>query len=78
MNETPADTFSHATLPSIGKRVLRLGIAPTTTLSSDDISHAAERGASCWGWTFRKVTRPQPGSSLSRGSRACRRPWRPL
>lgn len=60
MNATPEDSFSHATLPSVGKRVLRLGIAGNYGLSEDDISYAAERGANywLWGWTFRKVTGP--------------------
>lgn len=53
-----AEHFSHTELPSVGKRVLRMGIAGNYGLQTADIHHAAERGANLWLWTprFRAVT----------------------
>lgn len=58
MNDPQADSFTHVTLPSLGKRVLRLGVAGNYGLEAGDVHHAAERGVRYWVWTssFRKVT----------------------
>ena len=40
-------SFTHANLPSVGKRVLRMGIAGNYGLQTADIRHAAERGVGC-------------------------------
>ena len=55
--DTGAD-FRRVELPSVGKEVLRLGVAGNYGLSSADLAYAAERGMNywLWGWTFRKVT----------------------
>ncbi len=51
-------SFSHVRLPSVDKRVMRMGIAGNYGLETADIFHAAENGANLWLWTlrFRKVT----------------------
>ncbi len=46
-------TFTHADLPTIGKRVLRLGLASNFGLGSADIRHAADRGVGYWLWVSR-------------------------
>lgn len=58
MNELGAAEFRYVTLPSLGKRVLRLGLAGNYGLETPDIHYAAERGIRYWVWTssFRKVT----------------------
>ncbi len=50
--------FTHATLPSVGKEVLRLGIAGNYGMTGADAEHAATRGANYWCWSpnFKKVT----------------------
>lgn len=50
--------FTHATLPVVGKQVLRMAIAGNFGLSSSDLRWAAERGANYWLWGagFKKVT----------------------
>ena len=52
------DTFSHALLPQLGKRVLRIGVAGNYGLKTEDIHHAADRGVNFWLWSprFRTVT----------------------
>jgi aryl-alcohol dehydrogenase-like predicted oxidoreductase len=49
---------THVELPTIGKRVLRLGVAGNYGLTSGDIHHAAERGVGFWLWSprFKTVT----------------------
>lgn len=60
MSDEPAaaPSFTHTELPSLGKRVLRMGVGGNYGLESRDIHHAAERGVGYWLWTpsFRKVT----------------------
>jgi len=57
MSET-SDAFTHATLPSLDKRVLRLGVAGSFGIQEQDVHHAVERGVNYWVWTpsFKKVT----------------------
>jgi aryl-alcohol dehydrogenase-like predicted oxidoreductase len=43
--------YTHTTLPHVGKRVLRLGIAANYGMAPADVAHAAERGANLWVWT---------------------------
>jgi len=45
------DSFTHVTLPYVGKRVLRLGIASNYGMATADLFHAAERGANLWIWS---------------------------
>ncbi|MFH1467580.1 MAG: aldo/keto reductase [Pseudomonadota bacterium] len=42
---------THVTLPHVGKRVLRLGMAANYGMKPADVFHAAERGANLWVWT---------------------------
>ena len=53
-----SDSFSHTTLPSLGKRVLRIGLAGNYGIDPAGVRHAAERGIDYWLWTprFKKVT----------------------
>jgi aryl-alcohol dehydrogenase-like predicted oxidoreductase len=53
-----SEAFTHADLPQLGKRVLRLGVAGNYGLQTADIRHAAERGVGYWLWTprFKSVT----------------------
>lgn len=53
-----SDAFTHTTLPNLGKRVLRLGLAGNFGLQEQDVRHAAERGVNYWVWTprFKQVT----------------------
>lgn len=50
--------FQHATLPSIGKSVLRLGLAGNYGIDEAGVAYAAERGVNFWLWTprFKSVT----------------------
>ena len=50
--------FTHVTLPSVGKRVMRMGLAGNYGVGPADVRHAAERGMNFWLWTprFKKVT----------------------
>ena len=52
------DDFAHANLPSIGKTVLRLGLAGNYGIDTADVEYAAERGVNFWLWSpfFKKVT----------------------
>ena len=43
-----SESFSHATLPYVNQRVLRMGIAGNYGLNESDLLHAAERGAGLW------------------------------
>lgn len=54
----PAGPRTHATLPRLDRRVLRLGVAGNYGLQTADIHHAAERGVNFWLWTprFKTVT----------------------
>jgi len=56
--QTTRDDFTHADLPHVGKRVLRLGLAGNFGLQGDDILYAAERGVRFWMWspTQKKIT----------------------
>jgi aryl-alcohol dehydrogenase-like predicted oxidoreductase len=50
--------FSHCLLPSVNKRVFRLGLAGNYGIDTADAEYAADRGVNywLWGWTFRKMT----------------------
>ena len=50
--------FTHATLPTINKKVLRIGVAGNYGLTAADIHHAASRGVNYWAWSphMKKVT----------------------
>jgi len=50
--------FTHATLPSLGKEVLRLGVAGNYGLKPPDIEYAADRGVDYWCWSpnYKTVT----------------------
>lgn len=52
------EQFSHCILPSVQKRVLRLGLAGNYGIEAADAEYAAERGVNywLWGWSFRKMT----------------------
>lgn len=52
------DDFAHTKLPSIGKTVLRLGLAGNYGIDAAGVEYAAERGVNFWLWSpyFRKVT----------------------
>ena len=54
----PMTEFAHTHLPSVDKRVLRLGLAGNYGATSDDVRWAAERGVNyfVWGMGFRNVT----------------------
>ena len=41
-------SFTHATLPHLETRVMRLGIASNYGISADDVRYAAERGVGYW------------------------------
>lgn len=58
MSTSTSTEFTHATLPALGKRVLRLGLAGNMGVTTDDVRHAAERGVNYWLWgrNFGKVT----------------------
>lgn len=58
MESIMTSDFTHVTLPRLGTRVLRIGVAGNYGLRSEDIPHAADRGVRYWVWTpnFRKVT----------------------
>ncbi len=53
-------TFTHVTLPHLGRRVQRMGVAANFGLKSADIPHAADRGVNLWlyGRSFGKATAP--------------------
>ena len=53
-----SDDFTHTTLPTINKKVLRMGVAGNYGLTSEDIHHAASRGVNYWAWSphMKKVT----------------------
>lgn len=42
------DSWRYATLPTVDRRVSRLGVAPNYGLKSSDIAYAAERGVNYW------------------------------
>ncbi len=50
--------FAYVDLPSVGKRVLRLGLAGNYGIDSSDCEVAAERGVNFWLWapSFSKMT----------------------
>lgn len=50
--------FAHATLPSLGKRVLRIGLAGNYGIDASGVSLAAERGVNFWLYSprFKQVT----------------------
>lgn len=50
--------FMYTTLPSLGKRVLRLGLAGNYGIDTATVRHAAARGVNFWLWSprFKKVT----------------------
>jgi aryl-alcohol dehydrogenase-like predicted oxidoreductase len=50
--------FSHTTLPVVGKKVFRMGVAGSYGIDSADIRWAAEQGVNYWVWGrgFGKVT----------------------
>jgi aryl-alcohol dehydrogenase-like predicted oxidoreductase len=50
--------FTHATLPSLGKEVGRLGLAGNYGISTADAEYAATRGIDYWCWSpnYKKVT----------------------
>jgi len=49
--------FPFTNLPTVGKRVLRLGIAGNYGLTADDARWAADQGANYWAWSPRmKIT----------------------
>lgn len=52
--------FTHVTLPTLNKRVLRLGLAGNYGIDSKGVEAAAERGVNFWLWSprFSKVTEP--------------------
>lgn len=51
-------SFTHALLPSLDKRVFRLGLAGNYGIESADAEYAAEQGVNFWLWTprFKKMT----------------------
>ena len=53
-----SNSFTHTTLPTINKKVLRMGVAGNYGLTAEDIHHAASRGVSYWCWSphMKKVT----------------------
>lgn len=57
-NQASLERFTHTKLPVIGKRVLRMGVAGSYGIDSDDIRWAAEQGVNYWVWGrgFGKVT----------------------
>lgn len=58
--QTPEFTtdFSHTTLPVVGKKVFRMGVAGSYGIDSTDVRWAAEHGANYWLWGrgFGRVT----------------------
>jgi aryl-alcohol dehydrogenase-like predicted oxidoreductase len=50
--------FTHVTLPTLGKEVVRLGIAGNYGMSPPDVEHAVARGSNYWCWSpnYKKVT----------------------
>ena len=46
-------SFTHALLPNVGKRVLRLGMAANFGMKTQDLRYAAERGVGYWLWNPR-------------------------
>ena len=50
--------FTHIELPSVGKRVMRLGLAGNYGIDTAGVEYAAERGVNFWLWSprFKKVT----------------------
>lgn len=57
---TVEQTFDRVTLPHLGNRVLRMGVAANGGLLSDDVSYAAGRGVNLWlyGRSFGQATAP--------------------
>lgn len=53
----PSENFSTTTLPVVGKKVFRMGIAGNYGLQSEDIEWAADHGANYWVWgtSFKNV-----------------------
>ncbi len=61
MSETTApsgEDFKYVDLPTVGKRVLRLGVAGNYGLKTADIEYAADKGVNFWVWSprFKEVT----------------------
>ena len=54
-----SEDFLYTTLPAVGKKVLRMGIAGNFGIQSDDVEFAAEQGANYWLWGagFSKITK---------------------
>ena len=54
---TKEKDFSTTTLPLVGKKIFRMGIAGNYGLQADDIEWAADQGANYWLWgaSFKKV-----------------------
>jgi aryl-alcohol dehydrogenase-like predicted oxidoreductase len=52
------EEFKDVDLPTVGKRVLRLGVAGNFGLETADIEYAADKGVNFWVWSprFKKVT----------------------
>ncbi len=57
-NQASVEKFIHTKLPGVGKRVLRVGVAGSYGIDSNDVRWAADQGANYWVWGrgFGKVT----------------------
>ena len=52
MEQKKSESFSHAYLPHVDKRVFRMGIAGNYGITSDDARWAADQGANYWVYGF--------------------------
>lgn len=53
--------WTETTLPTLGKRVSRLGLATNYGVTSADVEYAAERGVNFWLWSPISNSRPTAG-----------------